>query len=162
MSLDPVIRSMEKGEEGEVCTLVERVFNEFVAPDYPPEGIEEFFRYAEPEAMAQRVELGDRVLVAEQEGAMVGMIELMGNDHIAMLFVQVRGRGIGRRLVERALLLCREASPPPDEVRVHASRFAVPIYERLGFESEGPERTENGITYLPMVYRFINAPASDG
>jgi predicted GNAT family N-acyltransferase len=154
MSFDPVIRPMQKGEEEEVCTLIEGVFNEFVAPDYPPEGIEEFFRYAEPDAMVQRVESGDRVLVAEHEGAMVGMIELMGNDHIAMLFVQVRGRGIGRRLVERALLLCREAEPSADEVRVHASRFAVPIYDRLGFKSEGPERTENGITYLPMVYRF--------
>ncbi len=30
----------------------------------------------------------------------------------------------------------------------------MPIYGKLGFQAEGPERTENGIIYLPMVFRF--------
>jgi GNAT superfamily N-acetyltransferase len=159
MADDLTIRCMRPGEEGEVRALVARVFNEFVAPDFPPEGVGEFFRYARPEAMAERAKAGDTVLVAEDRDRLVGMLELRGLDHIAMLFVETQGRGAGRRLVERALQICREGAPELERVAVHASRYAVPVYRRLGFEAEGPERTENGITYLPMAFRFRDASA---
>jgi ribosomal protein S18 acetylase RimI-like enzyme len=145
---------MKPGDEDEVCALVARVFDSYVAPDFPPAGIEEFYTYAHPEAMAQRSMAGDRVLVVEEGNRIVGMLELKGLDHIAMLFVETKGRGIGRRLVEMALQMCREDAPGVEQVTVHASRHAVPIYRKLGFEAEGPERTENDITYLPMAFRF--------
>ncbi|MEW6211822.1 MAG: GNAT family N-acetyltransferase, partial [Acidobacteriota bacterium] len=154
MTAGVLIRLMRPGEEQEVCALVARVFNNFVAAEFPPKGIEEFYRYAQPDAMAQRSKAGDTVLVAEKEGRIVGMLEMRGFDHIAMLFVETQGQGIGRELVEQALKICRDRAPGIEHVRVHASRYAVPIYRRLGFEAEGPERTENGITYLPMLFRF--------
>lgn len=154
MAEDVSMRLMRAGEEREVCELVSRVFDEFVASDFPQEGVDEFHRYADADALAQRVGSGELVLVAEEEGRIVGMIELRGFGHIAMLFVESRGKGIGRRLVGEALQICYERGVDPDRVTVNASRFAAPIYERLGFETEGPERTENGITYLPMVFRF--------
>ena len=94
------------------------------------------------------------MLVAEEAGRIVGMLELRCSDHIAMLFVEARGQGMGGKLVEQGLAICRESDPGVEEVRVHSSRYAVPIYRALGFEAEGPERTEHGITYLPMVFRF--------
>lgn len=145
---------MKEGEEHEVCALVARVFDEYVAGDFSAEGVEEFYRYAEPNAMAERSRKGDRVLLVEEEGRILGMLELKGTDHIAMLFVEDRGRGLGRALVERALQLCREAAEGPEQVTVHASLYAVPIYRKLGFEAKGPERTKNGITFVPMVLRF--------
>jgi predicted GNAT family N-acyltransferase len=145
---------MKPGEEGAVCALVARVFDAFVAPDFSPEGIQEFYEYAQPHAMARRAKAGGRVLVAEEGERIVGMLELRGVDHIALLFVETTGRGIGGRLVEQALRICSDDESRVQTVRVHSSRFAVPIYSKLGFEAEGPERTENGITYLPMVFRF--------
>ncbi len=145
---------MRPGEEGEVCTLVARVFNNFVAPDFPPEGIDEFYRYARPDAMARRSKEAGMVLVAEEDHRIVGMLELKDLDHISMLFVETQGRGVGRELVEQALQICREGAPEVQQVTVHASRYAVSAYGKLGFEADGPEQTENGITYLPMVFRF--------
>jgi len=46
------------GEEQVVCDLVKEVFEEFVAPDYREEGIEEFFLFANPINMRQRVQSG--------------------------------------------------------------------------------------------------------
>lgn len=146
-----VIRRIRPGEEGEICGLVERVFSQFVAVEFPQEGIQEFLRYAQPAAMARRCAAGQVVLVAEQGGRIVGMLELRGAAHIALLFVEVPGRGIGRALFEEALLICRSHAGATGQIRTHASRYAVPIYEKLGFGVEGPERTENGITYVPMV-----------
>ena len=39
-------RAMEAGEEQQVCDLVVRVFSDFVAPLYSPEGVHEFLTYA--------------------------------------------------------------------------------------------------------------------
>lgn len=154
MSELPRIRLMDEGEEPEVCALVARVFDDYVAGDFSPAGVREFYRYAEPRAMAERRRAGNSVLVAEEDGRLLGMLELQGPDQIAMLFVDDRGRGLGRALVERGLQLCREQAVDLEHVRVHASLYAVPIYRKLGFEAEGPRRTENGITYVPMVIRF--------
>jgi GNAT superfamily N-acetyltransferase len=144
------IRSMRAGEETQVCALVARVFNEFVAPDFDDDGIVAFFSYANPKELAARQAAGECVLVAEMHARIVGMLELRGFDHIAMLFVETRGHGIGRLLFERALQACRERSPGSARMTVHASRYAVPVYAKLGFDADGPERTENGITYVPM------------
>jgi GNAT superfamily N-acetyltransferase len=148
------IRLMRPGEEVEVSALVARVFDEFVAPDFSPEGVAEFFRYAHPTAMARRCDATNRVFVAEENDRIIGMLELRGLDHIAMLFVETQGRGIGRELVRKALQISRKGGPSIRQVTVHASRYAAPIYRRLGFEAEGPERTENGIAYWPMVFKF--------
>ncbi len=151
------IRRIRPGEEPEVCALVERVFGRFVAPGFPREGIEEFLRYAHPAAMARRRAAGEVVLVAEQDGRIVGMLELRGFAHIALLFSETPGRGVGRALFEEAVLICRGRAEATGQIRAHASRYAVPIYRKLGFQSEGPERTENGITYVPMVARYEHA-----
>jgi hypothetical protein len=62
------IRFMSEGEEHEVCALVARVFDEYVAGDFSTEGVEEFYRYAEPAAMVERSRKGDKVLLAEEDG----------------------------------------------------------------------------------------------
>ena len=149
-----IIRRIRPGEEGEVCRLVERVFGQFVAPEFPQEGIDEFLRFAHPAAMAERCATGQVVLVAEHAGRIVGTLELRGLAHIAMLFAETPGRGIGRALFDEALRICRGSTAATGQIRAHASRYAVHIYRKLGFEAEGPERTENGIRYVPMMLRY--------
>ena len=104
--------------------------------------------------MVQRCKATNRVLVAEENDRIIGMLELKGFDHIAMLFVEIQGRGVGRELVEQALQICRQGGQAVQRVTVHASQYAAPIYRKLGFEVEGNEQTENGITYLSMFFRF--------
>ena len=67
---------LNDGEEPEVCALVERIFNECVAPEFSSEGVDAFLRYADPDAMARRRAAGETVLVAEQDDRIVGMLEL--------------------------------------------------------------------------------------
>ena len=149
------IRPMNPGEEGVVCDLVARVFRRFVASDYPVDGIEEFFRYNKPPSMALRREAGELILVAHSGSEIVGMLELDKPDQLSLLFVHATGHGVGRRLVEGALEICQSWAPGGGSLRVHASRYAVPFYRSVGFVDEGPETTENGITYLPMVRERI-------
>ncbi|MEW5958981.1 MAG: GNAT family N-acetyltransferase [Chloroflexota bacterium] len=149
-------RSMAPGEEEEVCALINRVFDEFIAPGYTPQGILEFRNYVQPEALLERCQTSSFVLVAMGRDKVVGMIELRDNNHLSLLFVdrQYQGRGISRELLHRALNLCRRARPDLTRLTVNSSPYAVPIYEKLGFEPVEPEKVVNGIRFIPMVLRL--------
>jgi GNAT superfamily N-acetyltransferase len=144
---------MNPGEEAEVCHLVHRVFDEFVAPHYVQKGIQEFRKYVDPLALQQRSRESHFVLVATSPDQMVGMIEMRSHSHVSLLFVdqQFQGKGISRELLHRALTICRRHRPDLAQVSVNSSPNAVPIYKRLGFVPWSPEQTVNGIRFVPML-----------
>lgn len=143
-------RDMANGEEEAVNILVEAVFNEFVAPDYDEEGITEFFRFANPEAMKERIRSGGFVLVAEHEGNMAGILEFTPPDCIALMFVTVRRQGIASGLVSQAIKKASLANPLLSKLIAHSSPYAMRAYEKMGFRASGKVTKENGIEYVPM------------
>ena len=153
MNIPLILRHMNHGEEVEVSNLVARSFNEFIAPDFPDEGIEEFFRYANPRALIKRSEGNHFVLVAEAEGSIAGMIEIREMKHVSMLFVDkaFHRRGIGKELLRAALDKIISDRRPPRKVTVHSSRFAVPFYESLGFVRTEEEKIIHGVIHIPMA-----------
>ena len=96
------------------------------------------------------------MLLAVQEHKVVAVIEIRGNDHVALMFVDVKfqRRGIARELLQRAIALARPAKPALDRVTVNSSRFGVAFYEKLGFRQTGPERIVNGIGFIPMAHQL--------
>jgi GNAT superfamily N-acetyltransferase len=149
-------RHMQPGEESEISDLVARVFDEFVAPGYSPEGVQAFLDYANSAALRERSQVNHFVLVAVAHGKIVGMIEMRNHDHISMLFVDktFQGKGISRELINRALGISRSNRSDLSTVTVNSSPYAVPIYERLGFRASSVEQVKNGIRFLPMVLKL--------
>ena len=145
-----IYRDMKVGEEPIVCELVRQVFNECVAPDYGHAGIDEFFRFANPDAMSVRMQAGGFVLVAIRAERVVGMLEFAPPDHIALLFVSCRQQGIATELLARTVHRIRVT-----KLTVHSSRYAEPIYRKLGFYPVGDVVTDHGITYIPMDRNLI-------
>ena len=143
-------RDMRHGEEPVVCELVRQVFNEFLAADYGTTGAEEFFSFANPVAMRERVKAGGSVLVASTPDSLVGMLEFAPPDRIAMLFVSLRHQGIAKRLLASAIHRVRTANPSVSKLTVHSSPYAEPIYRKMGFNRVGDTTTEQGIIYIPM------------
>lgn len=145
-----VYREMHPGEEQVVCDLVSQVFNEYVAPDYEQVGIEEFFRFANSDAMKERMQDAGFVLVASHADTLVGVLEFFPPDIIAMLFVTVHHHGIAKELLAKAISKAKASNPNLSKLIVHSSPYAEPIYEKMGFDRTGSITTENGITYIPM------------
>ncbi|MCY3843732.1 MAG: GNAT family N-acetyltransferase, partial [Acidobacteria bacterium] len=50
----------------------------------------------------------------------------------------------------------RAAAPDVERVTVNSSRYGVAAYERLGFRQTGPERSVNGIVFIPMAMRLAD------
>ncbi len=152
------IRLMAPGEEERVCRLVRQVFNDFVAPLYAQEGVEEFLRYADPDLMAERAQSNHVTLIAETNGELIGVIEMKDFNHISLLFVtrERQRQGIGRQLLQVVLTIARQYDPVLSEVDMHSSPNAVDAYERLGFQAVGPDKREHGICFIPMKMRIEN------
>lgn len=145
-----IYQEMRAGEEADVCELVERVFHDFVAPDYRQEGIEEFFRFANPHAMAERTRSGGFVFVARQAQKLVGVLEFALPDRIAMLFVVLKQQGIAKKLLVHAIDKAKFENPGLSKVRVHSSPYAEVIYRKMGFRQIGNATNDHGIKYIPM------------
>lgn len=64
----------------------------------------------------------------------------------------VRGRGMGRALMHRALGVAAEVAPDA-EVRVAAQAHLEEFYESLGFRRVGESYLEDGIRHVDMVHR---------
>lgn len=131
--------------------LVRDVFNEFEAPEYPPEGVREFMDYIQPNAMAARIRRGGLLVWGLwQCGALAGVLALRPPGHISLLFVH---KAYHRQGMARALFIVartRALQAGAAEMLVHAAPYALDVYSRFGFTPTGPEVLENGIRYIPM------------
>ena len=145
---------MDPGEEQAVLALVMRGFDEVVRPDFSDEGVSEFTRAAS--AFVLEHPAGHRITIAERDGRLVGMIDLRDSCHICLLFVEAgeRGQSVGRALLETAIEHRSSPEPTPSAITVNSSPWAVPVYERLGFVSTGPEIERNGIRAVPMAMQL--------
>jgi len=87
------------------------------------------------------------VYVAEDEGVIVGRLSLARDQHPAsahvadlglMVAMTHRRQGIGRALLETAVMWAREADIEKLELHVFPwNEAAIQLYERFGFEREG-------------------------
>ena len=157
--MDVSYRLMRPGEETQINDLIVRVFEEFIGRHYPPEGVREFLAYVEPRLLRERFLSNHFTLVATHGDRIVGVIEVRGNSHVCLFFVDKghHGHGIGRVLIERALEMCRQNRPDLAAVDVNSSPNSVGVYKRLGFVPVGSEKTVNGITFVPMVLTLPTA-----
>jgi GNAT superfamily N-acetyltransferase len=157
MDIPITYRFLRAEDVPEVCAMVNRVFDEFVAPEYSSEGIREFRRYTAPNAFGERAHSNHFSLLAWAETKLVGMIEVRSHDHVSLLFVDpgFHHRGIAKELMRRTVQICRTGETTPSEISVNSSSYAVPIYEKLGFRRAGEKQVRNGIGFIPMVLDLI-------
>lgn len=158
MNIQINYRKIRDGEEIAVCNLVARSFNEFIGPDFPEQGVEEFFLYSNPLSLKRRLEKDYFAMVAECAGKIVGMIEVRGNNHISMLYVDkdFHHKGIASNLVKEALQEIPGSSRGTNDITVNSSRYAVPFYESLGFIQYEDEKSIYGVIHTPMLLSGSN------
>ena len=149
--------SVKPGEEAGVIDLVSKVFNEFVAPLYSQEGVSEFMKYAYVDELAERIKAGNFVLSAKSGNDIIGVIEVRGNNHIALLFVKKshQRKGIGKELLKRAIETCKTQNPDTHRITVNSSPNAVAAYQKMGFNAIEQEQVVNGIRFVPMELLLV-------
>jgi GNAT superfamily N-acetyltransferase len=138
--------------ETETVDLVIRMMNDFVAHDYLEEGGWEFLKCVQSNLVRRPSGLDHFVLIAEMDEQIIGTIEMRGKNHITLFCVETkyRRRGVGRKLLQRALEICEKHNPELSEVTVNSLLSSVHIYERLGFRVEKPVGEKGDVPCTPM------------
>ena len=159
MALYSLTRSMESypirrltGEEiPEALALCWRVFQEFEAPEYPPEGAAAFRESLDDPERTRRL----RFYGAFDGQTLVGVLCMRTPQHIADFFVDAayHRRGIGRRLFE-----AMRRDYARQMFTVNSSPYAVEFYRHLGFVPTDTEQCTDGLRYTPMRFASETAP----
>ena len=140
------VRRLEKAEKGTALQLAWKVFCEYEAPDYAPEGTEEFKRCLNDENYLA----GIRYYGAFDNQKLIGMLGIREEKcHICFFFVdgEYQRSGIGTRLFRRM-----RGDFPDQTITLNSSPFGLPFYTALGFKATDREQTVNGIRFTPMEY----------
>ncbi len=135
------------GSDPKARELIRRTFRQFEAPEYSEEGIRSFEAFIDD---VQGMDTLDCFGAFEGE-ELLGIIAAREHmSHVCLFFVreESQGRGVGKKLWNHLL-----SESEAKRVTVHASPYAVGIYERLGFFPLSEERLTDGIRYTPMEYR---------
>ena len=146
-------RRLKQGEETKASDFIAIVFNQYVAPGFSQEGIDEFMNYIRPDAIASQLEENHFAFIALCEAEIVGVIEVRSNNHVALFFVDGRSqrKGIGRKLLKKALEACGRNDPEFSKLTVNASPNSIKAYDAFGFKPVAAEQCINGIRFVPMV-----------
>ena len=111
---------------------------------------QEFWDSISVEAVTERIDSPDYIcFVAEDIHGLSGFIAFRSPSHLFHLFVasRVQSRGLGKLLWQKVL-----DQSTCSKITVNSSVFAIPFYQRLGFMRAGPDKSEGGISYSPMVF----------
>jgi len=150
-------RYMKLGEESSVSELALKTFNEFIAYECTDEGIYEIKSFFDPEAIKKRSEENSFVLVSVSNELIVGMLEMQEYRHLSMLFVnkEFHRNGIARGLLNKSIEIALSKNPRLRNITVNSSRYAEPVYQRMGFVRTQRMQIEKGIKYIPMALKLI-------
>lgn len=144
------ISRLELSELSEAKKLVKKVFMTFEAPEYSKEGVAHFLTYLDEELEMELAANRVQVWCGKDAQQIVGLLAVRLPAHLALLFVDeaYHRQGIAKQLFQEML-----SELIPEQITVNSSPYAVPIYERLGFQIEGNEKTVSGIRFQSMVYK---------
>lgn len=141
------LRKLTKKEIQDALSLVLDVFDKYETVHYLK---------TSKEAFCKAIYSNDYLNMLTAYGAfdeekLIGIIATRNaGSHIALFFVHgdYQGQGIGRLLFEECL-----KENINKQITVNSSEYAVEIYKRLGFEQIGSLKEENGIKYIPMIFK---------
>ena len=139
------VRRLAPEEYPAALELCWRVFLEFEAPDYPPEGTAAFRASLDDEERTRQLNFYG----AFDGEKLVGVLCMRPPQHIGGFFVDAayHRRGIGGKLFEAMRRdYARQA------FTVNASPYAVEVYRHLGFTPTDTEQLTDGLRYTPMRF----------
>jgi GNAT superfamily N-acetyltransferase len=138
-----------------ISELVTESSRTYITPHYSATGAAVLLEGMTEDQTQERMRLGFRYLVAVDADRIVGVGAMKQNSHLYHLFVTHthHGQGIARKLWEK-LRDEALANGNPGRITVNSSRFAIPVYERLGFVKDGGITEKNEVTCQPMVWQI--------
>ena len=144
-----------------IGVLVRRVTCRWILPDQPRKAGQALLSRLGAKMLREKIVEGQRFYLGFLGDDLVGVSAMRDDSHLVHFFVSTRyqGRGYARQLWLRTM---RDAVRRANTrcFTLNATLCAVPVYTRLGFRADGPERlSPHGVLTTPMT---LTLPASPG
>ena len=135
----------------EISSLISRNSKVLLADDFEDDGLDFFLRSVEAQSIREYMEQGFRYLVAEYNDVIVGVIAIKDFSHMFHLFVDkdYHQRGIAKMLWQDMRSYSFEKGNR-GFFTLNSTTYALPIYQRWGFEITSEAKRAYGIRYTPM------------
>ncbi len=138
------IKQLLNNEKDEALLFAKRVFIESEDDSYTKKGIETFCNFVDNKKITKSF----KVYGAFEDNVLKGIIATDSpKKHICLFFVDKvsQGKGIGKKLMS-FIIDDNENS----FITVNSSRYAVSIYEKIGFIKTEEEKEQDGLKFTPM------------
>lgn len=138
------IRQLLNNEKDEALLFVKRVYIESKDESYTEQGIETFENFLNNKKITKSF----KVYGAFEDNVLKGVIATdRRKRHINLFFVDKvsQAKGIGKKLMNIVV-----NNNENSYITVNSSRYAVPIYEKVGFVKMEDEKVQDGLKFTPM------------
>ena len=138
------IKQLINNEKDKALLFAKKVYIESKDESYSEQGIETFCNFVNNKEITKSF----KVYGAFEDNVLKGLIATDSQKrYICLFFVDKvsQGKGIGKELM-RVVVNNNENS----YITVNSSRYAVPIYEKLGFIKMEEEKEQDGLKFTPM------------
>jgi len=146
-----IIRRFKKEDSKEVCKLVSRTFEKYVAPTFTKKGTKIWLSNITPKKFIERAKTKS-TWIAIEKGKIIGIVQGSKKNNFGpcLLFVDKRymKRGIATKLMKKLFDLAKRKKIK--YMKIWSSLNAVSFYKKIGFKKTGKIVNKNGIIGQPM------------
>lgn len=145
-------RNADTTDAAAISDFVCKIAIEHIAPSLTEAGLEKLLDSMSANSTRQRIDDGWPHICAFDGDALLGVVVVKPPTHLYHLFVRTDSQksGIGKKLFLMADDWSTSVSGEP-LATVNSSLNAIHIYNRLGFDSDGPIIDTDGVRYQPMA-----------
>ena len=138
------IKQLLNNEKDEALLFTKKVYIESKDDSYSKQGIETFCNFIDNKKITKSF----KVYGAFEDNVLKGIIATdRRKRHINLFFVDKvsQGKGIGKKLMSIVI-----DDNENSFITVNSSRYAVPIYKKIGFIKTEEEKEQDGLKFTPM------------
>lgn len=138
------IKQLINNEKDKALLFAKKVYIECKDESYSEQGIETFCNFVDNKEITKSF----KVYGAFEDNILKGVIATdKRKRHINLFFVDKssQAKGIGKKLMAIGI-----ENNENSFITVNSSRYAVPIYEKLGFVKMEEEKEQDGLIFTPM------------
>ncbi|QQS88512.1 GNAT family N-acetyltransferase [Fusobacterium canifelinum] len=138
------VKQLLNNEKNEALLFAKRVYIESKDESYSEQGIETFCKFVDNKKITKSF----KVYGAFEDNVLKGLIATdRRKRHISLFFVDKisQGKGIGKKLMSTVI-----DDNENSFITVNSSRYAIPIYEKIGFIKTEEEKEKDGLKFTPM------------
>ena len=138
------VKQLLNNEKDEALLFTKKVYIECKDESYSEQGIETFCSFVDNKKITKSF----KVYGAFEDNVLKGIIATdRRKRHISLFFVDKvsQGKGIGKKLMSIVI-----DDNENSFITVNSSRYAVPIYKKIGFIKTEEEKEQDGLKFTPM------------